>query len=69
MDFLIGIVTTMAGLGVLTTPWVFRLTANSLASATIIAGGAIVTVIGLALLRRAPRPWRPGGGPSRSLRA
>ena len=62
MDFLIGVATTVAGLGVLVTPWVFRLSANPLAAAAIIAGGAIVTLLGLALVRRAPRPWRIHGG-------
>lgn len=58
MDFLTGVLIVLAGLGFLVAPWVFRVTGSSLASATIVAGGVIVTLLGLGLVRRAPRPWR-----------
>ncbi len=59
MDFLTGVLTLIAGLGFMVTPWLFRLTSSSLASATIAAGGLIVAALGLGLMRRAPRPRRP----------
>jgi hypothetical protein len=58
MDLLTGVLTVVTGLGILVMPWILRLTGRSLASATIVAGGVIVTLLGLALVRRAPRPWR-----------
>jgi hypothetical protein len=63
VDLVIGVVTVLVGLAFIATPWVFGLTANSLASTTIIAGGVIVTLLGLALARRAPRPIPPGRTP------
>ena len=59
MDLVIGVVTALVGLAFIVTPWVCGLAANSLASTTIIAGGVIVTLLGLALARRAPRPLPP----------
>jgi len=59
VDLLIGLVTALVGLGFIVAPWVFGLTANSLAATTIIAGGVIVALLGLALARRAPRPLPP----------
>ena len=63
VDLVIGVVTVLVGLAFIATPWVFGLTANSLAATTIIAGGVIVTLLGLALARRAPRPIPPGRPP------
>ena len=63
MDLVIGVVTALIGLAFIVTPWLFGLAANSLASTTIIAGGVIMTLLGLALARRAPRPVRPGRPP------
>jgi hypothetical protein len=63
VDLVIGVVTALVGLAFIVTPWVCGLTANSLASTTIIAGGVIVTLLGLALARRAPRPSPPGRPP------
>lgn len=63
VDLVIGIITAVVGLAFIATPWVFGLTADSLAATTIIAGGVIMTLLGLALARRAPRPLRPGRPP------
>jgi len=63
VDLVIGVVTVLVGLAFIATPWVFGLPANSLAATTIIAGGVIVTLLGLALARRAPRPTPPGRPP------
>jgi hypothetical protein len=63
MDLVIGVVTALVGLAFIATPWVCGLSASSLASTTIIAGGVIVTLLGLALARRAPRPMPPGRPP------
>jgi len=63
VDLVIGVVTVLVGLAFIATPWVFGLTATSLAATTIIAGGVIVTLLGLALARRAPRPIPPGRPP------
>jgi hypothetical protein len=63
VDRLIGVVTVLVGLAFVATPWVCGLSASSLGSTTIIAGGVIVTLLGLALARRAPRPLRPGRPP------
>jgi hypothetical protein len=63
VDLVIGVVTALVGLAFIVTPWVCGLAANSLASTTIIAGGVIVTLLGLALARRAPRPSPPGRPP------
>jgi hypothetical protein len=60
VDLLIGVVTTLVGLAFVVMPWVCGLTANSLAATTIVAGGVIVTLLGLVLARRAPRPLPPG---------
>jgi hypothetical protein len=59
VDLVIGLITALVGLAFIATPWVCGLAANSLASTTIIAGGVIVTLLGLALARRAPRPLPP----------
>jgi hypothetical protein len=63
VDRLIGLVTALVGFAFIVTPWVCGLVANSLAATTIIAGGVIVTLLGLALARRAPRPLPPGCSP------
>ena len=63
MDLVIGVVAALIGLAFIVTPWLCGLTANSLASTTIIAGGVIMMLLGLALARRAPRPLRPGRPP------
>ena len=60
MDLLIGVLTALLGLGFVVAPWALGLSANSLASTTIVVGGVIVTLLGLALARRAPRGWRTG---------
>ena len=60
MDLLIGIVTVLLGLGFIAAPWVQRIANNSVASTTIVAGGVIVTLLGLALARHAPRTGRAG---------
>jgi hypothetical protein len=39
-------------------PWVLKVTSNSIASTTVVAGGVIVTLLGLELARRAPRTTR-----------
>ena len=58
MDLLIGVVTALLGLGFIAAPWVLRVTSNSIASTTVVAGGVIVTLLGLQLARRAPRTPR-----------
>ena len=63
VDLLIGVVTALVGLAFIVTPWACGLTTNSLAATTIIAGGVIVALLGLALARRAPRPLPPGRPP------
>jgi len=63
VDLVIGVVTALIGLAFIVTPWLCGLAASSLAATTIIAGGVIVTLLGLALARRAPRPLRPGRPP------
>ena len=60
VDLLIGVVTALVGLAFVVMPWVCGLAANSLAATTIVAGGVIVTLLGLVLARRAPRPLPPG---------
>ena len=55
MDLLIGVVTALLGLGFIAAPWVLRITSNSIASTTVVAGGVIVMLLGLELARRAPR--------------
>jgi hypothetical protein len=63
VDLVIGVVTVLIGLAFIATPWACGLAASSLASTTIIAGGVIVALLGLALTRRAPRPMPPGRPP------
>jgi len=63
VDLVIGVVTALIGLAFIVTPWLCGLAARSLAATTIIAGGVIMTLLGLALARRAPRPLRPGRPP------
>ncbi len=58
MDLLIGVVTALLGLSFIAAPWVLRVTSNSIASTTVVAGGVIVTLLGLQLARRAPRTPR-----------
>jgi hypothetical protein len=62
VDFLIGLCTALLGLVLAAAPWIIPLTGNALAVATMIIGGVIVTLQGLALIRRAPRMWRTGRG-------
>lgn len=63
MDLLIGVVTALIGLAFIVTPWLCGLAPSSLAATTIMAGGVIMMLLGLALARRAPRPLRPGRPP------
>jgi len=58
VDLLIGVVTVLLGLGFIAAPWVLRVTSNSIASTTVVAGGVLVTLLGLQLARRAPRSNR-----------
>jgi hypothetical protein len=58
VDLLIGIVTALLGLGFVAAPWALRVTSNSIASTTVVAGGVIVTLLGVQLARRAPRSRR-----------
>lgn len=60
MDLLIGVFTVLLGLCFVATPWAVRLAGDALASTTIIAGGVVVTLLGLALAWRAPSAWRTG---------
>jgi hypothetical protein len=55
VDLLIGVVTALVGLAFIAAPWVLRVTNNSIASTTVIAGGVIVTLLGVQLARHAPR--------------
>jgi hypothetical protein len=58
VDLLIGVVTALLGIGFIALPWVLKVTSNSIASTTVVAGGVIVTLLGLELARRAPRTTR-----------
>ena len=58
MDLLIGVVTALIGIAFIAAPWILRVTNNSIASTTVVAGGVIVTLLGLHLARRAPRSTR-----------
>jgi len=55
VDLLVGVGTVLLGLGFVAVPWVFQLTGNGLASATIVAGGIIVALVGLGLARQGGR--------------
>jgi len=63
VDRVIGVATALIGLAFIVTPWLCGLATSSLAATTIIAGGVIMTLLGLALARRAPGPLRPGRPP------
>ncbi|HEY3065494.1 MAG TPA: hypothetical protein VGL09_06860 [Methylomirabilota bacterium] len=59
MELLVGLLTAVVGIGFIAAPWVLRLTANTLASSAVIAGGLIITLYGLGLVREAFRKFHP----------
>jgi hypothetical protein len=52
VDLLIGVVVALLGLGFIAAPWILKVTSNSIAATTVVAGGVIVTLLGLELARR-----------------
>jgi hypothetical protein len=57
VELVVGLFTAVLGIGFIAAPWVLRLTANTLASTAVIAGGLIVTLYGLGLVREARRKY------------
>jgi drug/metabolite transporter (DMT)-like permease len=57
VEVIVGLLTALLGLAFIATPWLFSLTSNTLASTAVIAGGLIVTLYGLGLVREARRKY------------
>ena len=57
MEVVVGLLTAVLGIGFIAAPWVLQLTANTLASTAVIAGGLIVMLYGLGLVREARRKY------------
>jgi hypothetical protein len=57
VELVVGLFTAVLGIGFIAAPWLLRLTANTLASTAVIAGGLIVMLYGLGLVREARRKY------------
>jgi hypothetical protein len=57
VELVVGLLTAVLGIGFIAAPWLLRLTANTLASTAVIAGGLIVMLYGLGLVREARRKY------------
>jgi hypothetical protein len=52
MDFCFAVPAVVLGVGFIATPWITRLGRTPLASSAVVAGGIILTLLGLMLMRR-----------------
>jgi hypothetical protein len=57
VELIVGLLTALLGLAFIAAPWLLSLTSNPLASTAVIAGGLIVMLYGLGLLREARRKY------------
>ena len=57
MELVVGLLTALLGIGFIAAPWLLRLTADTLASLAVIAGGLIVMLYGLGLVREGRRKY------------